>query len=60
MKTLLKKLNTHFQVNGVQKPIPREVADQQILNEMVDDANKYCSTATVQANLAMADYNIPR
>ncbi|KAJ7433582.1 hypothetical protein B0H11DRAFT_1939354 [Mycena galericulata] len=58
--TLLKKLNTHFNVPSVRKAIPREVADQQILNEMADDANKYRGTATVQHNLALAGFNIPR
>ncbi|KAJ7111718.1 hypothetical protein C8R44DRAFT_833185 [Mycena epipterygia] len=59
-KTLLKKLNAHYNVPSVRKPIPREVADQQILNEMADDANNYRGTATVQHNLAMAGFNIPR
>ncbi|KAJ7718982.1 hypothetical protein B0H14DRAFT_3629712 [Mycena olivaceomarginata] len=31
-------LNTYFNVSSVRKPIPREVADQKILNEMDDDA----------------------
>ncbi|KAJ7145433.1 hypothetical protein C8R43DRAFT_1088749 [Mycena crocata] len=47
-------------VPSVQKPVPREVADQQILNEMADDVNGYRGTATVQHNLAMAGFNIPR
>ncbi|KAJ6477985.1 hypothetical protein DFH09DRAFT_1253423 [Mycena vulgaris] len=51
-KTLLKKLNKHFNVPSI--------ADQQILNEMADDANKYRGAATVQHHLAMAGYNIPR
>ncbi|KAJ6484711.1 hypothetical protein C8R45DRAFT_829557, partial [Mycena sanguinolenta] len=59
-ETLLKKLNAHYSVPSARKTIPREVADQQILNEMADDANKYRGTATVQHNLAMAGFNIPR
>ncbi|KAJ7123036.1 hypothetical protein C8R44DRAFT_831485 [Mycena epipterygia] len=59
-KTLLKKLNAHYGVPSVRKPIPREVADQAILTEMADDANKYRGTATVRHNLAMAGFNIPR
>ncbi|KAJ6545976.1 hypothetical protein B0H10DRAFT_1969813 [Mycena sp. CBHHK59/15] len=59
-KTLLKRLNKHFNVPSVRKPIPRELADQQILNEMADDANKYRGAETVQHNLAMAGYNVPR
>ncbi|KAJ7678788.1 hypothetical protein B0H17DRAFT_1015364 [Mycena rosella] len=58
--TLLKKLNTHFNVPSSRKPIPREVADQQILNEMTDDTHRFRGTATVQHNLAMAGFNIPR
>ncbi|KAJ7849006.1 hypothetical protein B0H13DRAFT_2361613 [Mycena leptocephala] len=38
--TVLKQLNTYFKVGSVRKPIPREAADQQILNEMADDAHK--------------------
>ncbi|KAJ7769521.1 hypothetical protein B0H16DRAFT_1661037 [Mycena metata] len=59
-KTLLKRLNAHYDVPSSRKPIPHEVANQQILNEMADDANKYRGTATVQHNLAMAGFNIPR
>ncbi|KAJ6524658.1 hypothetical protein DFH09DRAFT_1250808 [Mycena vulgaris] len=59
-KTLLKKLNKYFNLPSVRKPLPREIADQQILNEMADDANKYRGAATVQHHLAMAGYNIPR
>ncbi|KAJ7196537.1 hypothetical protein GGX14DRAFT_376004 [Mycena pura] len=59
-KTLLKKLNVHYSVPSARKPIPREVADQQILHEMADDPNNYRGTATVQHNLAMAGFNIPR
>ncbi|KAJ6461638.1 hypothetical protein DFH09DRAFT_1254948 [Mycena vulgaris] len=59
-KTLLKKLNKYFNVPSVRKPLPREIADQQILNEMADDANQYRGAATVQHHLAMAGYNIPR
>ncbi|KAJ7239109.1 hypothetical protein C8J57DRAFT_1246149 [Mycena rebaudengoi] len=59
-KTLLKKLNRHYDVPSVRKAIPREVADQQILNEMADDANNYRGPATVQHNLALAGFKISR
>ncbi|KAJ7149797.1 hypothetical protein C8R43DRAFT_1096870 [Mycena crocata] len=58
--TTLKQLNKHFDVPSVRRPIPREVADQLILNEMADDANQYRGTATVQHRLAMDGFHIPR
>ncbi|KAF7368007.1 hypothetical protein MSAN_00866500 [Mycena sanguinolenta] len=59
-KTLLKNLNSHFNVPSVRKPIPREVADQQILNEMADDIHGYRGPGTVKRNLALSGYQIPR
>jgi hypothetical protein len=47
-------------VPSVRKAIPREVADQKILNDMADDANNYRRTATVQHNLTLAGFNISR
>ncbi|KAJ7693511.1 hypothetical protein B0H14DRAFT_2651338 [Mycena olivaceomarginata] len=44
----------------VRKPIPREVADQKILNEMDDDAHKYRGPNTVKWNLALAGVHISR
>jgi hypothetical protein len=58
--TVLKQLNTYFKVGSVRKPIPREAADQQILNEMADDAHKYRGPNTVKRNLALADVHISR
>ncbi|KAJ7199361.1 hypothetical protein GGX14DRAFT_373160 [Mycena pura] len=58
--TMLKKLNKYFNVPSSRKPIPREVADQLVLNEMADDANKHRGPQTVQQNLALAGHNIPR
>jgi hypothetical protein len=59
-KTLLKKLNAHYGVPSVRKPIPREVANQQILNEMTDNPNNYRGPETVKHNLAMAGFKISR
>ncbi|KAJ6599631.1 hypothetical protein B0H10DRAFT_2311281 [Mycena sp. CBHHK59/15] len=59
-KTLLKKLNAHYRVPAVRKPIPREVANQHILNEMTDDPNNYRGPETVKHNLAMAGFKISR
>ncbi|KAF7367046.1 hypothetical protein MSAN_00963800 [Mycena sanguinolenta] len=60
MKTLLKNLNSHFNVPSVHKPIPPEVADQQILNEMADNIHGYRGPGTVKRNLALSGYQIPR
>jgi hypothetical protein len=58
--TLLKQLNTYFKVGSVRKPIPREAAGQQILNEMADDAHKYRGPNTVKRNLALVGVHISR
>ncbi|KAJ7647950.1 hypothetical protein FB45DRAFT_975407 [Roridomyces roridus] len=58
--TLLKQLNKHFDVPSPRKPIPREVADQKILDEMADDANKFRGAATIARNLALSGFCIPR
>ncbi|KAJ7774455.1 hypothetical protein B0H14DRAFT_3095915 [Mycena olivaceomarginata] len=59
-KTLLTNLNTYFNVPSVRKPIPREIADQKILNEMATDTNGYRGPSTVKRNLALAGCSIPQ
>ncbi|KAJ6550197.1 hypothetical protein B0H19DRAFT_951928, partial [Mycena capillaripes] len=58
--TLLKNLNTHFRIPSSRKRVPREEADQLILNEMADDANRHRGPGTIGLNLAMAGHNLPR
>ncbi|RDB26566.1 hypothetical protein Hypma_005671 [Hypsizygus marmoreus] len=58
--TLLKKLNAHFGVPSARKPLPRDMADQLILDKMSEDPNRLRGTGAVMTALSLDGHNVPR